>query len=319
MFTLTVRIADKTAQTADICTLDLVPAQPGQTLPPFEAGAHIDLHLPNGLVRPYSLCNPPGSVDRYQIGVLKDPASRGGSRAVHELLKVGDVLPISAPRNLFALAPEASQSLLLAGGIGITPLLAMAETLHQQGADFALHLCARSRSRAPFTQRLAQAPWQPRAHLHLDDEAATALHIDSLLAQAQHGCHLYVCGPNGFMDAMLGAARRAGWAESRLHAEAFSAQVQPAAGDRAFEVVLARSGKVVWVDADHSVARALDAAGVLLPTSCEQGICGTCLTRVLEGIPEHRDQYLTPEEQAANDQFLPCCSRALSARLVLDL
>ncbi len=316
--TLSVRIARKAAETPDICTLDLAPAQPGAQLPAFSAGAHIDVHLPNGLVRQYSLCNAPGEA-LYQIGVLKDGASRGGSRAVHELLHEGDVLPISAPRNLFPLAPQATHHLLMAGGIGVTPMLAMAESLHAAGASFALHLSSRSRSRTPFLPRLAQAPWGERAQVHLDDEAATALDMPALFASAPAGTHVYVCGPQGYMQAVLAAARAAGWEEERLHSESFSAEVVPQAGDRPFELELARSGKVIWVDAEQTAAQALDAAGVLLATSCEQGICGTCLTRVLAGTPDHRDQYLTPEEQAANDQFLPCCSRAKSARLVLDL
>lgn len=317
--TLTVRIARKAMETPDICTLDLVPAAPGASLPAFTAGAHVDLHLPNGLIRPYSLCNVPGEAGHYQIGVLKDAQSRGGSRAVHELLKEGDVLPISVPRNHFPLALGAEHHLLMAGGIGVTPLLAMAEALHRAGDDFTLHFSTRSRSRTPFLPRVALSPWSHRVREHFDDEATTVLDLAAVLAGAPEGTHLYVCGPKGYMNAVLGAAQAAGWPADRLHSEVFAGDVAPVAGDQGFEMELARSGRVIWVDADQTPARALDAAGVLLPTSCEQGICGTCLTRVIEGIPDHRDQYLTPEEQAANDQFLPCCSRAKTARLVIDL
>ncbi|NDY91276.1 PDR/VanB family oxidoreductase [Ideonella livida] len=317
--TLTVRIARKAIETDSICTLDLVPAQAGAHLPDFTAGAHIDVHLPNGLVRQYSLCNAPGQVDHYQLGVLQAPDSRGGSLAVHTLLKEQDTLAISVPRNHFPLAAGAGHHLLMAGGIGVTPLLAMAEALHRQGDDFTLHFSTRSRTQTPFLARMAMSPWGTKVRHHFDDEAGTALDLPAVLAGAPADTHLYVCGPKGYMEAVLGAARRAGWPEDRLHSEVFAGEGAPQAGDQAFEVELARSGKVIWVEADQTVARALDAAGVLLPTSCEQGICGTCLTRVVEGIPDHRDQYLTPEEQAANDQFLPCCSRAKSARLVLDL
>lgn len=316
--TLSVRIARKWAETIDICGLELVAAA-GGPLPAFSAGAHIELQLPGGLVRAYSLCNDPVETNRYQLGVLNDARSRGGSRAVHAMLQEGDVLNISPPRNLFPLAPSARHHLLMAGGIGITPLLAMAETLHRQGADFALHHATRSAERTPFVPRVLAAPWAHRAHWHHDDDARTVLDIAAVLAAAPAGSHVYVCGPLGFMDAVLGGARAAGWTAERLHAESFGAAIEAREGDQSFELELSRSGRVIVVDADQTAAQALDAAGVLLPTSCEQGVCGTCLTRVLAGRPDHRDQYLTPEEQAANDQFLPCCSRALSPRLVIDL
>lgn len=316
--TLRVRIARKLIEPGPVCVLDLVPLD-GQTLPVFSAGAHIDLHLPGGLVRQYSLCNDPAERHRYQLGVLDDPASRGGSRAVHDLLAVDDEVLISAPRNLFPLAPSAPLHLLMAGGIGLTPLLSMAESLHAAGARFELHHATRSRARTPFMERLQAAPWTTQVHWHHDDDAATTLDIASTLRAAPAGSHVYTCGPRGFMDAVLNTARSLAWREDRLHAESFSAEPATRAGDQTFEVELARSGKVIVVDPDRSVAQALDAAGVLLPTSCEQGVCGTCLTRVIAGTPDHRDQYLTPEEQAANDQFLPCCSRSLSPRLVLDL
>ena len=156
--------------------------------------------------------------------------------------------------------------------------------------------------------------------MHLDDGAdEQKLDIGILLASQVAGTHLYVCGPQGLMDAVLGAARAGGWDESRIHYEFFAADVSPRAGDGAFEVQLASSGRVIRVPAGQSVLDALADAGVVVPSSCEQGVCGTCLTRVIDGVPDHRDQYLLPEEQAANDQFLPCCSRANSARLVLDL
>lgn len=322
---LRVRVAHKAAETADICALTLAPAEPGQPLPAFEAGAHIDVHLPGGWVRPYSLCNAPAPAGQapasYTLGVLREAASRGGSLAVHAL-HVGQTLTVSAPRNLFPLAPAgvATHHLLMAGGIGLTPLLAMAEALHQRGEPFTLHLSTRSRARTPFLTRLAQAPWAAQVVLHPDDDPAGALDLAAVLSAAPAGAHLYVCGPQGYIAAVLGAARAQGWAEARLHSESFAAAEPTAqAGDQTFEVVLARRGLSVWVEPGQTVARALDAAGVRLPTACEQGICGTCLTPVLEGVIDHRDQYLTPEEQAAHDQFLPCCSRAKSARVVIDL
>jgi vanillate O-demethylase ferredoxin subunit len=317
-----VHVARRQALAEGISAFDLVPAA-GGAFPAFEAGAHIDVHLVRGetrFVRPYSLCGVPGQADRWQIAVLREPASRGGSAAMHAWVLEGGTLTVSAPRNHFRLAPQAAHSLLLAGGIGITPLLAMAEQLHRDGASFELHHCTRSLARTPFRERLADAPWAGRVHHHLDDGAAAQrLDLDPLLAAQPAGTHLYVCGPQGFMDAVLGAARARGWPEARLHWEAFHAEVAPQAGDHAFEVQLARSGRTIRIEADQTVARALEAAGVYLPTSCEQGVCGTCLTPVIDGRPDHRDQYLTDEERAANDQFTPCCSRALTPRLVIDL
>ena len=275
--------------------------------------------MPGGALRHYSLCNDPAETDRYLLGVLKDARSRGGSVAMHAQVHEGNTLRISPPRNHFPLAEAAPHSLLLAGGIGVTPLLSMADALHRAGASFELHLAARTRARLPFVERLRRSGFAGQVMSHLDDEPDTALNIAALLANAPAGSHLYVCGPAGFMDAVLGTARNSGWSADRLHFEFFGAEVAPQAGDGSFEVELASSHRVIIVPADRSVAHALAEAGVALATSCEQGVCGTCLTRVLDGVPDHRDLYLTPEEQAANDQFTPCCSRSKSARLVLDL
>ena len=316
---LRVRVAVRRDEALDICSLDLVPVD-GSALPGFSAGAHIDVHLPGGLVRQYSLCNPPGETHRYRIAVLRDAASRGGSATVHDQLQVGTVLDIGTPRNLFELDPAAPHHLLLAGGIGITPLLAMAEQLAAQGGAFTLHHATRSRERTPFVAQLASAPYADRVHHHFDDGPATQkLDLAATLRSAPAGSHLYVCGPTGFMEAVLAEGRAQGWDEARLHREYFAAAPTGTAGDGGFELELASSGRVIPVAADQTALAALLAAGLDIPMSCEQGVCGTCLTGVKSGVPDHRDQYLTPEERAANNQFLPCCSRASSARLVLDL
>jgi vanillate O-demethylase ferredoxin subunit len=317
--TLKVRVARKSVEALDICTFELVAAD-GGALPSFSAGSHVDVHVPGGITRQYSLCNDPSESHRYLIGVLKDPATRGGSKAMHERLKEGDALDIGAPKNHFALAHEARRHLLLAGGIGVTPILCMAERLAVMGANFEMHYCTRSRERTAFVERIAGSSFAARVSHHFDDgPEAQKLDIASLLAAPQPGTHVYVCGPKGFMDAVLGTARASGWPEAQLHFEFFSAAPTATESDGGFEVQLASSGRVIAVPKDKSVVQALAAAGVEVMTSCEQGVCGTCLTRVLEGEPDHRDVYLTPEEQAANDQFTPCCSRSKSARLVLDL
>ncbi|WP_343721831.1 PDR/VanB family oxidoreductase [Herbaspirillum seropedicae] len=318
MTTLQVKVAARREEAHDIIALELV-AVDGAALPAFTAGAHIDVHLPGGLVRQYSLCNAPHEQHRYQIGVLRDVNSRGGSVAVHEALKLGDILTISTPRNQFALVP-AQHSLLLAGGIGVTPILCMAEALAAAGASFEMHYCARSPARQAFRERIAASGFAARVVHHYDDgEAAQKLDLDALLAQADPATHLYVCGPAGFIAHVVDTARARGWPEAQVHFEYFGTAPVKADGNGAFEVKLASSGQVYTIPPERTVIQVLCEHGVDVPVSCEQGICGTCLTRVLEGEPDHRDQYLTDEERAANDQFTPCCSRARSALLVLDL
>jgi len=315
---LAVRVARKWQEAAGIVAFELVAADGGD-LPPFTPGAHVDVHVPGGWRRSYSLCNDAAERHRYQIAVLKEPASRGGSLGMHEQVQAGDMLTIDRPRNHFPLDESAGRSLLLAGGIGVTPLLSMAERLGGRGADFALHYCARTPQRMAFRRRIEGSAFAARTRLHFDDgPPAQRLDLAEVLDRS-HDTHLYVCGPKGFMDAVLSQARAAGWPDAQVHHEYFSAEVATQAGDCAFEVKLASSGRVIPVAHDQSVVQALAGAGIEIPVSCEQGVCGTCLTRVLEGQPEHRDLYLTPTEQAANDQFLPCCSRARSARLLLDL
>lgn len=313
---LRVRIARKTTAAQGICLLELA-SEDGVTLPRFSAGSHIDVQLPNGLTRQYSLCNAVGVEDCYEICVLREPNSRGGSIAIHEQLAEGDLLSISTPKNHFPLVHAASSSILIAGGIGITPIISMADRLHQAGAAFRMHYCAKSPAHAAFHDRLARSPYASSVSFYF---SATGHRADAatLLRDAPEGAHVYVCGPQGFIDAVLGAARVRGWSEDLLHREYFAAG--PASGaSEAFEVKLASTGELIPVQRDETVLSALCRAGIELPFSCEQGVCGTCLTRVLEGTPDHRDAYLTAAEQAGNDQFLPCCSRSKSPVLVLDL
>ena len=242
--TLRVRVAKKTLEATDVCSFELLPADDGQALPGFSAGSHIDVQLHGGLTRQYSLCNDPAEDHRYLIAVLHDAHSRGGSTAMHAL-QVGDVLTISTPKNHFALAPNAKRSLLLAGGIGVTPILAMAEQLASVSADFEMHYCTRSSERTAFLERIAQASFSSKVHPHFDDGYATQkMNIAALLNVPQPETHVYVCGPKGFMDTVLTAARSAGWLEAQLHYEFFSAEVVKSDSDGRFEVKLASSGKV---------------------------------------------------------------------------
>ena len=322
--TLQVRVAAKSVEALDIVTLELV-AVDGKPLPAFSAGSHVDVMLPGeqggpGITRQYSLCNDPKEAHRYQIAVLRDPATRGGSQAVHDRVNAGDVLQISAPKNHFGLAHDARKHLLMAGGIGVTPILCMAERLAHTGADFQMHYATRAPERTAFRARIAASGFADRVQFHYDNgEAAQKLDMQVVLAKPEQGTHLYVCGPKGFMDAVLGSARAQGWPESQLHYEFFGAEVAKSDSDASFEIKLASSGRIIVVPKDKTITKALAEAGVDIMMSCEQGVCGTCLTTVIEGTPDHKDSYLTPEEQAANDQFLPCCSRSKTPMLVLDL
>lgn len=304
--------------TPDIVVLDLAAAGGGR-LPDFAAGAHIDLALGDGLIRQYSLCRMPVADGTYRIAVLRDPHSRGGSVAVHRL-EPGTRLRISPPRNHFPLVP-AEPALLFAGGIGVTPLLAMAEQLHDAGTPFALHYCARTRPAAAFLDHLAGVAWADRVVLHFDDgDRAQRLDAAAVLRAAPGDAHAYVCGPGGFIAHVCDTARSAGWPDTRLHSEYFTAPDAgaPQAG-AAFQVRIASTGAVIDVGEDDTIAKALLRHGLAIEVSCEAGVCGTCLTGVLEGCPDHRDYYLDAREKAQNDQMMLCCSRALSPLLVLDL
>ena len=316
---LTVKVVKKSQEATDIQTFELADVS-GESLPPFSAGSHIDVHVRDGLVRQYSLCNDPVEQHRYLIGVLRDPNTRGGSKSMHDDIREGDVIQISEPRNHFPLAHEAKRSLLFAGGIGVTPILCMAERLANVGADFRLYYFTRSHDRTAFYDRIQRSGFADRTAFHFDDAPPDQqLNIPNLLSQPDEGTHLYVCGPGGFLEFVRKTAKEKGWADARVHFEYFSADVQKSDTDAGFEVKIASTGKVYIIPNDKTVVKALAEAGVEIPTSCEQGVCGTCLTRVIEGQPDHRDHYLTDDEQAANDQFLPCCSRAKSKVLVLDL
>lgn len=316
--TLQVRVVAKRAEAEGITSFALARVD-GAALPPFSAGSHIDVHLPGGLTRQYSLCNASHESHFYRIAVLRDAASRGGSVAMHDSVHEGDLLTVSTPRNHFALHP-AQRTVLLAGGIGVTPLLCMADRLAHTGADFALHYCTRSVERTAFAREIAASPLAPHTHFHFDAGAPEQqLDLATVLAAPGADKRLYVCGPAGFIDHVVHTAKAMGWAQDHIHLEYFGAPAQDTSGDQGFEVRIASTGKVYAIAPDVSVVEALRGQGIDILTSCEQGVCGTCLTRVLEGEVDHRDMYLTDEEKASNEQFMPCCSRAHSKLLVLDL
>lgn len=315
-----VRVARKTREADAVYSFELR-AIDGKPLPTFAAGAHIDVHLGNGLVRQYSLYNSPDETDRYCIAVANTPQSRGGSRHLCETVQEGDILRVDPPRNLFPLDETAAFSLLVAGGIGITPILSMAARLHQLGKDFAMHYCGRTASAMAFRNALDGAPYADRVTLHFDDapQAQTA-DIAVQIAKCSAGSHLYVCGPSGFMDNVLTWGRDAGWQEECLHREYFAAApLTSPTGDEPFTLRLVRSQRDLLVPAGKTAADILLESGVDIRLSCEQGICGTCLTPVVAGTPDHRDLFLTKAEHDRNDCFTPCCSRSKSPVLMIDL
>ncbi len=316
---LTVNVLAKHEEAFGIFVYELAhPA--GTLLPEFTAGAHIELQI-GGMIRHYSLANAPGERDRYRIAVQREAAGRGGSLALCDTVHGGDALTIRGPNNLFMLAPSEEPALLLAGGIGITPILAMAAQLWSDGKPFEFHYAARSRERMAFYEALRTAPYVARVRFHFDDgPAEQRLDLAALLDAPTPGRHLYVCGPAAMIDAAIATASGRGWLASNIHFERFGAAPTADSGAlRPFEIEIRSSGQCIPVPADRSAAAAMIAAGVPIALSCEQGVCGSCLTGVLEGLPDHQDFFLTDDERAAGTVFLPCCSRAKSARLLLDL
>lgn len=313
--TLTVRVASCRVAAQDIVAIEFESAD-GTLLPPFEAGAHVDVQVTGELLRQYSLSNDPAAHGRYRLGVLLDPKSRGGSAAVHAGFHVGQVVEIGRPRNNFPLRLDVAHTVLFAGGIGITPILAMAHTLHAEGRSFELHYCGRSAARLAFLDELHR--FGPRVHVHVDDGPESQhLHIDTVLGAPSPNQHLYVCGPNGFMDFVTHAAQRLRWSEDTVHLERFGAEVNTDGAP--FTVVAARSKVSFEVQPGERIAEKLIEHGIEVRMSCQSGVCGTCVTRVIDGMPDHRDHVQTASEKASNRTITVCCSRSKTRRLVLDI
>lgn len=311
--TLTVRVTEREIQGAEVVVLTLA-SPDGAPLPSFSAGAHIDLHLGDGIVRQYSLCGSAHHPQRYRLGILKDRASRGGSLAAHAL-QPGDEVQISPPRNLFALEMSAPHSILIGGGIGITPMLAMADTLFRAGKSFEVHYCGHSREGMAFLAELADCHFSAQVQLHISDENGRIRPQELLTPHAAAG-HLYVCGPEGFMAWINETAQGCGFSADRLHQEYFNREVETSGGS--FEVAVPELNLSVTVGENETIVAALQKAGIKVKVSCQQGVCGTCLANVCSGEPDHRDEYLTEEEREDNDQILLCCSRAKTPQLVIE-
>jgi tetrachlorobenzoquinone reductase len=287
----------------------------GRPLPAYEPGAHIDLHLSNGLLRNYSLTVAAPEPSIYTVGIKRDPASRGGSRFIHDELHVGATLKIGGPRNNFRLREDAAHTILIAGGIGITPIWCMVQRLNALKSEWWLSYACRSRADMAFRQELET---MPQAALHFDDESGGQfLDVGAIVAAAPKDAHLYCCGPAPMLQAFEAATKD--WPREQVHVEYFTTKELPPAKKGGFTVELSRSGVEYFIPEGETILNVLLDAGVDLDYSCELGICGACEQRVISGIPEHRDSILSEEEQAENKRVMICCAGCKTERLVLDL
>jgi ferredoxin-NADP reductase/phenylpropionate dioxygenase-like ring-hydroxylating dioxygenase large terminal subunit len=305
-----------------VLALDLMAAEGGE-LPAFEAGAHIDVHIATGIVRQYSLCSDPADRSRYRIAVLLEAASRGGSATIHDAFHEGRVVRIGQPRNAFGLAPSAMTpegrgAILIAGGIGVTPLIAMAHTLRRQGTPFKLHYCAHNRATAPFLRSLEAGELAGCAEFYFGSGPDARRFDAAATLASMPGAHVYVCGPTRLQEGVAASAAALNLNPELIHQERFTADVDRKG--EAFTVVASRSGISVTIPPERSIAQMLSEVGIDVPISCEQGVCGTCITRVLSGVVDHRDLFLSDAEKANNTRITACCSRANAGEtLVLDL
>jgi vanillate O-demethylase ferredoxin subunit len=296
----------------------------GQPFDHYEPGAHIDVTGPSGVTRQYSLCGDPDQRDAHLFAVKREDTSRGGSRSLHEDVTVGSELTIGAPRNLFQLAPGAEEHILIAAGIGVTPLLSMAYRLLKQQRRFVLHYFARSAEHAAFLPLLSRAPFSDYVKLHF---GVAREQLDAVLGDcfvnAREGTHVYTCGPAPFMERVV-AIGETHVASEAIHLERFAAEPASTTNSESvtldtFDVQIASSGATVRVDKDTTIVAALASIGIEVDTSCGEGVCGTCMVDVVSGTPEHRDHCLSKAERASGKVICCCISRAASPVLVLDL
>lgn len=303
----------------DVLSYVLAPLSPTQPLPAYTPGAHIDVHLTGALMRTYSLSNGRGDTGLYRLTVQKDPKSRGGSIYMHDNLRAGQEVEISTPRNNFELCEDAPLSVFIAGGIGVTPFIPMMARLNALGRRWRLHYCVRTRERAAFIEEIEQltAAGHGEAVFNFDEEpGGSLLDLNALIGALPEGAHVYCCGPTGMLHAYQKAAE--GLPSERVHFEYFSSDVK-AASEGGFTVVLQKTGSEVFVKSGETILQAIRSAGVFVDSSCEEGICGACETKVISGTPDHRDMILSERERTESKSMMICCSGCKSERLVLDL
>ncbi len=318
MTTLSLKVNKITQEAEGIQSYELVDPK-GGLLPMFTAGGHLDIELGNGLARQYSISSDPADVDRYVIAVLREPESRGGSVWMHDNLKEGDAVTVHTPRNNFPLSDQAKHHILMAGGIGVTPMMAMARDLSARGESFEMHYCTRTPARTAFKDEIAASNFADKVHFHHDNgNPAEGFDIAGFLKDVRDGAHVYYCGPGGFMHACEQAADH--WPRGTVHFEFFSVDETVEHGDsEAFQVEIASTGQMLDVPADKSIVDVLRANGFEVETMCEEGICGTCATVMLSGDADHRDFVLDDEEKERGEFIMVCCSRSKSPVLKLDL
>ncbi len=312
------RVVNRREEAEGIISLELAAVDASQPLPALTAGAHLNLKTPSGLVRQYSVVNGPGEQDSITIGIKLEPQSRGGSRSMHETAVDGVVLQASVPRNSFPLVPSGKRPILIAGGIGITPLLSMASTLAARNEDFELHYFVRSPEQIAFGDRVAALGEAVHVHAGLSPEQTAAALAEILGNRSLAQCKVYACGPGPMLERVNATALASGFDEGDIHFEYFKNELELGAG-QPFAVQLDRSGREFQVASGQTLLNALREQGVELEASCEQGVCGTCMTDVLSGDIEHHDLYLSASEKASGRCIMPCVSRARSGMLVLDL
>jgi ferredoxin-NADP reductase len=311
---LTLQVASRTEGAEGVVVLELRDPS-GAELPAWAPGAHLDLELPNGLTRQYSLCGDPGDRSVWRIGVLREPEGRGGSAYVHDELTEGVQIDVRGPRNNFPMV-ESPHYVFIAGGIGITPILPMMAAADAAGAEWELHYGGRSRRSMAFLESMEELTGT-RVTLHPQDEVGL-IDLEAILGTPRPDTVVYCCGPEPLLQAV--EKKCVTWPADALHVERFSPKEfgEPLL-QGAFEVELATSGMTLTVPPDKSILEVVEEAGVPVLSSCQEGTCGTCETPVLEGAVDHRDSLLTPAEQEANDTMFICVSRAACPKLVLEL
>ncbi|CCV09445.1 Vanillate O-demethylase oxidoreductase [Mesorhizobium metallidurans STM 2683] len=315
------KISNVSDETASIRTYSLVNASAGVPLPEFSAGSHIIVRVTGSTWRQYSLVNTPGLSDHYLISVLREQEGRGGSQWIHENWKVGDIIETDGPANNFKLDESAGRVILIAGGIGITPILSMARRLQQIGTEYHLYYCARSvEETAHYAAIVNSTLGRNVTFIHNKGTKGGRLDVSGLLSDRKEDCHVYVCGPHGLVEAVKGATR--GWPPETVHYELFGADpsaIRCREGDSEFTVTIGSTGESFAVPAGRSILRVLADNGVKVSKLCEEGYCGSCLTPVVSGKPDHRDSVLTQAERNSGELIALCCSRAESENLILDL
>lgn len=296
-------------------------AEGGGRLPPFQPGAHINIDTGKDVIRSYSLANDPIERTYYEIAVKREVEGAGASGWMHDALQVGSVIEATPPANNFTLDQGATDHLLVAGGIGVTPVLSMARQLMREGANFAFHYCAASAEDGAYVDEIAKE-FSDHAHFHFDGgDPAKGIDLSKVLANKPDGAHLYVCGPSGLMDAVIESAHALGWSEDVIHFEFFTPKtIENAEGDKPFTVRIASTGQELEVPSGKSILEVLEENAIEVESGCKSGVCGSCKTALLGGAADHRDHVLNEGEQAKNRAIMLCVSRALDGEvLILDL